>query len=360
MQETPIRDIVEGYVDNNDEGVVGYKGMLNIRPKYQREFVYKDKQREMVIDTIMRGLPLNVMYWAENEDGTFEVLDGQQRTISFCQYVCGDFSINNKYYHTLTEFEQDKILNYKVMVYIVKGSDYERLEWFRTINIAGERLTEQELLNINYTGEWLSDAKRKFSKNNCVAAKLAEGYVNCSPIRQELLETALKWVSEDGDVAKYMAEHQLAPNANDLWLEFRNIIGWVQVTFPNKRKEMKNVDWGFLYKKYKENVYDVDDLEKKISELMSDDEVTKKKGVYEYVLSGCTNEKSLSLRGFSDKDKRAAYERQSGVCPICKNTFKFEDMDGDHIVAWANGGRTIPSNLQMLCRKCNHEKSNRY
>lgn len=360
MQETPIRDIVEGYVDNNDEGVVGYKGMLNIRPKYQREFVYKDKQREMVIDTIMRGLPLNVMYWAENEDGTFEVLDGQQRTISFCQYVCGDFSIDNKYYHTLTEFEQDKILNYKVMVYIVKGSDYERLEWFRTINIAGERLTEQELLNINYTGEWLSDAKRKFSKNNCVAANLAEGYVNCSPIRQELLETALKWVSEDGDVAKYMAEHQLAPNANDLWLEFRNIIGWVQVTFPIKRKEMKNVDWGFLYKKYKENVYDVDDLEKKISELMSDDEVTKKKGVYEYVLSGCANEKSLSLRGFSDKDKRAAYERQSGVCPICKNTFKFEDMDGDHIVAWANGGRTIPSNLQMLCRKCNHEKSNRY
>ena len=203
MQVT-IGQVANGYIDNNEEGVVGFNGQLNIRPKYQREFVYSDAKRDKVLDTIMKGLPLNIMYWAKNEDNTFEVLDGQQRTISFCQYVNGDYSIDDKYFHSLTDEEQNAILNYELMVYVVEGSDKERLDWFRTINIAGEKLTDQELLNINYTGSWLSDAKKKFSKTNCVAYKLADKYVKGSAIRQELLELALVWICGD---KKYIAEY---------------------------------------------------------------------------------------------------------------------------------------------------------
>ena len=168
-----VSDLVKGYVDNAEEGVRGYNGLLNIRPAYQREFIYKDKQRNAVIDTIRKSFPLNTMYWVRNEDGTFEVLDGQQRTLSICQYVNGDFSINEKAFYNLFPNEQQQILDYELMVYICEGDEVERLDWFRTINIAGEKLTDQELLNANYVGAWLADAKKKFSKTNCVAYKLA-------------------------------------------------------------------------------------------------------------------------------------------------------------------------------------------
>ena len=355
LEQIKIADIANGYVDNNEEGVYGFGGKLNIRPKYQREFVYKDKQRDLVLDTIMRGLPLNIMYWAKNEDGTFEVLDGQQRTISFCQFVNGDFSIDNKYFHTLTDAEQNTILNYEVMVYVVEGNDLERLEWFRTINIAGEKLTDQELLNINYTGSWLSDAKKKFSKTNCVAVKKGDKYVKGSAIRQELLELALEWIcvyKGIKDIAKYMADHQHDVNANELWLHFSKVIDWVESTFPKYRKEMKGLEWGRLYAEFGENTYNVEELEQKISALMADEDVTSKKGVYEYVLSNCTRAKVLSVRAFSDKDKRTKYEQQNGICPICGNHFEIEEMQGDHIVEWVNGGRTTLDNLQMVCHSC--------
>jgi len=196
LQEITVGEVAERYVDNAEEGVVGYDGRLNIRPKYQREFVYDEKKRNAVIDTIFKGFPLNVIYWVKNEDGSFEVLDGQQRTISFCQYVNGDFSINNRAFHNLTETEKQQILNYKLMVYFCEGNDKEKLDWFRIVNIAGEKLTDQELRNAVYTGPWLSDAKLKFSKSNCAAYGLANKYVRGSPIRQEILETALKWISK--------------------------------------------------------------------------------------------------------------------------------------------------------------------
>ena len=200
-----VSDVVNGFSDNDEQGIVAYGGKLNVRPAYQREFVYNDKKRNAVIDTINKGFPLNVMYWAKNDDGTFEVMDGQQRTISFCQYVNGMFSINDRFFHNLTNDEKEKILNYDLDIYICDGSDKERLDWFRTINISGEKLTDQELLNINYTGEWLSDAKRKFSKTGCVAYKVGSKYVKGSTIRQEYLETALSWIS-NGNVADYMAK----------------------------------------------------------------------------------------------------------------------------------------------------------
>ena len=360
LRQISVGAIALDYKDNNEDGVVGYGGNLNIRPPYQREFVYKDKQRDAVIDTITKGFPLNVMYWAKNEDGTYEVLDGQQRTISFCQFVNGDFSINDKYFHTLTEYEQNQILDYKVMVYVCEGNDKERLDWFRTINIAGEKLTNQELLNINYTGEWLSHAKRLFSKSGCNAVKIADKYIKGSAIRQEVLELALSWISGGKDnIASYMANHCKETNANELWLHFSKVIEWVKILFPTYRKEMKGIDWGELYREYGNEFYDANELDRQISALMADEEVTSKKGVYEYVLSRGKNERVLSVRAFTDKDKRTAYERQNGICPICGEKHPIENMDGDHILEWSKGGRTTIDNLQMVCKSCHKELTKR-
>ena len=355
-----VSDIANGYADNDEKGVVAYGGKLNVRPPYKREFVYNDKKRNAVIDTINKGFPLNVMYWAKNEDDTYEVLDGQQRTISFCQYVNGVFSIDSRFFHNLTTEERDRILNYEIDVYICEGSDRERLDWFETINIAGEKLTKQELLNINYTGPWLSDAKKKFSKTGCVAYKLASRYVKGTPIRQEYLEVALSWIS-DGNIADYMAKHQHDINANELWLYFNNVIEWVKATFDERyyRKEMLGLDWGALYKQYHANAYDSEALEEKIKTLMEDDEVTEKKGVYEYVLSNESEDvaKKLSKRTFSNSDKRTVYERQGGICPHCGGHYEFNEMAGDHIIPWWRGGKTVIDNLQMLCTKCNSGKA---
>jgi len=263
LHEISVREVAEKYVDNAEEGVVGYNGKLNIRPKYQREFVYDDKKRNAVLDTICKEFPLNVMYWVKNEDGTFEVLDGQQRTISFCQYINNDFSIDNFAFHNLTNIEKEQILNYKLMVYFCEGNDKEKLDWFEIINIAGEKLTDQELRNAVYTGPWLSDAKLKFSKTNCAAYGLSHKYVKGTPIRQKILETALNWVS-NGGIKKYMSLHQHDPNANELWIYFRNVIEWVKLTFIKYRREMKGIGWGSLYDRYKGEMYDTEKLEQEI------------------------------------------------------------------------------------------------
>lgn len=358
MQEIPIRDVVEKYKDNANEGVIGYDNRLNIRPAYQREFVYKDAQRDAVIDTVRKGFPLNVMYWVKNADGTFEVLDGQQRTISICQYVHGDFSIDFRYFFNLTKAEQDQILDYKLMVYVCEGSDKEKLEWFKIINIAGERLYEQELRNAVYTGPWLTDAKRHFSKNGCAGYHLGKDYMSGNMIRQDYLETALRWIAHrDGldEIADYMSKHQLDADASDLWVYFQTVMNWVKVLFPTWRKEMKNVEWGLYYNDYHKNTYNPNDLEKRVKELIMDDDVTKKSGIYEYLIDG--KEKHLSVRAFTPAQKQAAYERQNGICPICKEYFDIKDMEGDHITPWSKGGHTTADNCQMLCKDCNRHKS---
>ncbi len=354
LHEITVREVSENYVDNAEEGVVGYNGKLNIRPKYQREFVYDDKKRNAVIDTIFKDFPLNVMYWVKNEDGTFEVLDGQQRTISFCQYVKSDFSVDNRAFHNLTNVEQEKILNYKLMVYFCEGNDKEKLDWFKIINIAGEKLTEQELRNAVYTGTWLTNAKSIFSKSNCAAYLLSKDYVNGSPIRQEILETALNWISSGG-IEKYMSIHQHDPNANELWMYYRNVIEWVKLTFTTYRKEMKGIEWGSLYDKFKGEMFDAKKLEKKIQALMMDDDVTNKKGIYPYVLT--RNEKYLNIRAFTNSQKRAAYERQKGICVKCGKHFELSEMEADHITPWHLGGKTTADNCQMLCKDDNRRKS---
>lgn len=353
LNNITVKQLVEGYIDNQEAGVLGFGGNLNIRPPYQREFVYDDKQREAVIDTVTRNFPLNTMYWAVIPEG-FEIIDGQQRTVSLCQYVDGIFSYKNRYFHNLQQDEKDAILNYKLTVYKCQGSDSEKLNWFRTINIAGEKLTEQELRNAVYSGTWTADAKRYFSKTQCAAWQLADKYMTGSPIRQDYLETVISWV-HDGDIEGYMATNQHERNATPLWLYFQAVISWVNAIFPNYRREMSGIAWGTLFNAHKDENLDPSTLEAEVARLMADDEVTKKKGVYEYLLTG--NEKHLSIRTFTDSNKRTLYERQHGNCPACREHFEINAMEADHITPWSQGGKTELANGQMLCRDCNRRKS---
>lgn len=218
----------------------------------------------------------------------WEILDSQQRTISICQYVNGDFSLEFRYFHNLTEEEKNKILDYELIVYLCDGTDAEKLEWFKSINIAGEKLTDQELRNAVYAGTWLSEAKKKFSARNCAAERLAKDYLAGTGIRQDYLEATLRWIAaRDGlSLEEYMALHQHDANANELWAYFSAVIEWVKLTFPKYRREMKGVEWGLLYNEFCSTFHDPDALEKEISGLMMDDDVTAKKRIYEYVLSG--------------------------------------------------------------------------
>ena len=352
LKEITVRELTTGYQDNNENGVVGYNGRLDIRPPYQREFVYDEKERNAVLNTLQKDFPLNVMYWAVREDGDFEVIDGQQRTISICQYVKGDFSIDGTYFHSLPTDKSEQILNYTLMVYFCSGEDSEKLDWFETINIAGKVLTKQELRNAVFSGSWVSDAKRYFSKNS--RPKIGDEYLSGSANRQEYLETAIDWIS-DGNIKEYMSKNQHEPNANELWLYFQSVISWVKATFPKYRKEMKGLKWGFFYNDYKDQKFDSKKLEEQITELMIDEDVQNKKGIYSYVLTG--KEKHLNIRAFSDKQKREAYERQKGICVECKQHFELNEMEADHIDPWHSGGKTTAENCQMLCKEDNRRKS---
>ncbi len=354
LKEISVKELTKDYEDLGLDGVFGFDGKLDIRPPYQREFIYKDKQRDAVITTIQKNFPLNVMYWAVQGDGKFEVIDGQQRTISICQFVNGDFAYQNRYFHNLKDDEQEQILNYKVMVYLCSGTDSEKLEWFRTINIAGEKLTNQELRNAVYAGSWVSDAKRYFSKPGCAAYQIGSDYLTGSAIRQEYLETAIKWIS-DSNIETYMAEHQHDQNASALWIYFQAVITWVTTTFTKKRKFMKGVDWGTLYNGYKDEKYDTKKIEEEIAKLILDDDVTKKSGIYPYLLT--RDEKYLSIRTFTDAIKQKVYERQNGICVKCKKEFELVEMEADHITPWHEGGKTIEENCQILCKDDNRRKS---
>lgn len=359
-----VEDLVKNYVDKGDDGVFAYDGKLTVRPSYQREFVYNDKNRNAVIESILKGRPLNVMHWAVTSDG-WEVLDGQQRTISICQYVNGDFALNCQYFFNQAPDIQRKILDYELFIYECEGTDSEKLEWFQIINLLGVTLTNQELLNATYAGPWLTDAKGYFSKRSCAAAKLGDGYVKGNPIRQELLEKVLNWAANKEGLkcgAEYMAVHQHDNNASELWLYYQAVIAWAKAMFPNPVKGIIDAqDWGILYNKYAGKTFDPKALAAEISKLNLDDDVTKKSGIIPWLLSERkpTDERFLSIRTFTLGQKLKAYTNQEGVCPICQNKFEFDEMEGDHIVPWSRGGRTVDENLQMLCKNCNSAKSGR-
>lgn len=362
LKNIKVRQVVDGYDDRGENGVVGYGGTLNIRPAFQREFIYKEKQRNEVINTVRRSFPLNTMYWAVAGNG-FELMDGQQRTVSICQYVNGDFSVeidgSPRFFNNLTAEKQKQILDYELSVYVCEGTENEKLDWFKTINIAGEKLSDQELRNAIYTGPWLADAKRWFSKTGAPAVQDGrDKLVNGSPIRQEILEAALDWHS-GGKMESYMSAHQHDKDAQELWQYWQAVFDWVKRVFPNqdsaRAKLMKGLKWGEFYNKHKNDKLNAAELERRIVELIDDDEVDSKKGIYEYLLTG--NERTLSLRAFDEKTKQKTYAKQKGICPVCKKKFEIDDMEADHIIPWSKDGKTIPANCRMLCKMDNRVKS---
>lgn len=403
LTQIKLRDLFDGYVNSDEDGVIGYHGRLDIRPKYQREFIYGEKEQIAVIDTVKQGFPLNTMYWAvardENGDkildangnDTYELMDGQQRTISICEFLANHLVVNFQKFFNIqksTPDIADKILDYELQVYICDGTVSDKLAWFKTINIAGKPLTEQELLNAQYVGEWLIKAKEYFSKTSCNAAELmvirgkkASDYMSGSPLRQDYLSTALQWIadyqkltprSDAGDT--YMANHQGDTTATEIKNYYVSVMEWVGSKFKAYRKEMKGLPWGYWYNKYQRgelanNIISktADEIEAEIQRLIGDDEVGTVKGIYEYIIDG--EEKHLSLRQFDDKIKRKVYENQNHKCPYCDQNigghtyaqgvteYDYKDMEGDHIVPWSQGGKTEIDNCQMLCKWHNGHKS---
>ena len=373
LEHITVRDLFDGYQDNGENGVVAYGGKLDVRPAYQREFIYDPQQQQAVIDTLSKGYPLNVMYWSDQGDGRYELIDGQQRTLSICTFLNNDFSCKGLFgtalpqpFGTLSKDLQKKLRDYELTVYICEGTESEKLEWFRTINIAGEELTDQELRNAVYTGPWVSDAKRYFSKTGCAAYRLGGNYLKGTAIRQDYLETVIYWYGDRAtpkqSIEECMIEHQHDPDSRDLWDYFKRVITWVEELFPIYRKEMKGLPWGIYYNEYYQYTYNPQLLEKEVSRLMADDDVTKKSGIYKYVLEkaiGNDDPSLLGIRAFSDSQKRTVYTQQGGICACCGKKYKYEEMEGDHIKPWSKGGKTEIANLQMLCRDCNRRKSNK-
>lgn len=383
-----IRDLIAGYSeDDSTSRVVAMGGKLDVRPEYQREFVYGEGQRDAVINTVLQGFPLNIMYWVDRKDGTMEVLDGQQRIISICRYAQNYYSVkipaptggfNPTNYPNLPAgnwlpdgrpepFTRLAFEEYELTVYVCEGTDKEKLAWFEIINIAGEVLELQEIRNAQYHGPWLTDAKSAFSRKNCAAHKNYGKYMAGEYIRQKYLETAFTWAADaEGITGKdavvtYMQKHRYDADANALWTYFEAVFKWVEKVFGRGAdKSMKGVAWGLLYNAHKDDNLDPAYMQKRVKELLKDKEVGKNSGIYQYLLEGETRaaEKYLSLRQFDKEDMLTRYHEQGGKCAICDKPFDIKDMHGDHRTPWSKGGKTEYSNLDMLCTTCNLKKSN--
>lgn len=366
-----LRELSANYIDNQELGVTALNGNLCVRPAYQREFVYNDTRKIKVIDSILNGVPLGLMHWHDKGNGTFDVIDGQQRTISICQFINGDYSImfdgNTHYFHTLPADIRERILNYNVMVNKFSGTESEVLKLFKDINVPGMALTDQELRNSAYTGTWLSSAKVMFSKTNCAAQEIGGDYINGSANRQELLECALYWITGcsekdkpaeiEAKITSYMSKHRNDKNANELWEHFMNVIEWVEkVTEGATQKELicLGEKWGELYAQYHDTfVIDNEAITEKRKELWASEWVIRK-GIFPYIISG--DLRYVNPRSFDKKMKSKKYKEQKGICPVCGKKHKESEMEADHITPWADGGITEYSNLQMLCKECNHRK----
>lgn len=375
IENLTIADVIDGYVDNsdNEEGIYGYGGNLNIRPKYQRNYVYDNEKRDAVIRTLSKGFPLGIMYWVKNGDGTYEILDGQQRTISICQFIADGmkgkgFSVTGIFNHDkatawggLTHKEQEELLSRKLLVYECDDADEERLEWFDTINIAGEKLTKQEIRNANYSCAWLTDARRYFSKTRNNAAKnRGTNYVSAEWNRQGGLEKVIKWFINDlnnaDKINEFMSDMKQTSDfcgvteATELWEYYIAVINWAKKLFPKKRERMDKVEWGILYNKYHENEYDVDEIEIRVAELYDDRDVTSKEGIYEYIFDN--SESHLHIRQFSPEIKTHVYELQGQKCKDCGQHFELADLQAHHNIRWIDGGHTTIENCVLLCRNC--------
>ena len=376
-----IKEICSGFTYNELEGkgLFGLSGKLTIQPEYQRNYIYADGKKDVaVIDSIIKGYPLGILYFVKTGDGTYEVLDGQQRITSFGRYVIGKFAVKvngmENYFTGLAEDLQNKILDTKLLIYICEGTESEIKEWFKTINIAGVPLNEQELLNAIYSGKFVTAAKKEFSNSQNSNIQKWSAYMKGDVKRQDFLACALDWVSK-GNKETYMSEHRNSEDISELKNYFTSVIDWISSVFITVEKEMCGLKWGELYEKYHTNPYNPDEVDEKVKELYADGAVKNRSGIFEYVLGGCTETKLLNIRIFEDRDKRIVYEKQTkeaeekGIsnCPFCAisdtpnkiKIWKLAEMDADHVSAWSKGGATSIENCQMLCRPHNIAKGNK-
>jgi len=378
-----LADICSGFVYNELEGkgLFGLSGMLTIQPEYQRNYIYAEgggKREQAVIESLLKGYPLGLIYFNRVAPNKFEVLDGQQRITSIGRFVTNKFAImdngNPKNFGSLPTDQQAKIRESKLLIYECEGTETEIKEWFKTINIAGVPLNDQELLNAVYSGPFVTLAKAEFSNSQNANIQKWSAYIKGSANRQDFLERALDWVSK-GDIGGYMSGHRNQGDITELKNYFNAVIDWASSVFTDVEKEMQGQKWGELYERYHAKSYDPAKVSAEVRRLYADPYVKNRRGVFEYILGGLQDKKLLDVRVFDEATKRSVYDRQTQVaqasgtsnCPLCavghdankSRVWKFAEMDADHVSAWSKGGATSTANCQMLCVPHNRAKGNR-
>ncbi|MFA7044458.1 MAG: DUF262 domain-containing protein [Bacteroidales bacterium] len=377
-----VKDICDGFVYNELEGkgLFGLSGKLTVQPEYQRNYIYAEEGREVaVIDSILKSYPIGLIYFNKVDEDKFEVLDGQQRITSLGRFVTDKFAIKDEnnmeqYFSGMARDKQTKILETKLLIYECQGTESEIKEWFKTINIAGVPLNNQELLNAVYSGPFVTLAKEEFSNSQNANIQKWSAYIKGSANRQDFLERALDWASQ-GNVGDYMSRHRSDKDITELKKYFNSVIDWVSSVFVDVESEMRGLEWGRLYEKYHKQAYDPAKTSAEVHRLYADPYVKNRKGVFEYILGGCVDTKLLEIRVFDEATKKSVYAKQTeavkkkGIsnCPLCalghdankSKIWKFDEMDADHVTAWSKGGVTSEKNCQMLCKTHNRAKGNK-
>ena len=377
-----VKDICDGFIYNELEGrgLFGLSGKLTIQPEYQRNYIYADGKKDVaVIESILKGYPLGLIYFNKVSDDILEVLDGQQRITSFGRFVTDKFAIKDEngmeqYFSGIATDKQSKIMKTKLLIYECEGTESEIKEWFRTINIAGIPLKHQELLNAVYSGPFVTLGKAEFSNSQNANIQKWSAYISGSANRQDFLERALDWVSK-GSIGDYMSRHRYDNNITELKTYFNCVIDWVSSVFADVEGEMRGLEWGRLYEAYHNSPYNPTNVSKEVHKLYGDPYIKNRKGIFEYILGGSVNTTLLEVRVFDDATKKIVYSTQTATaeanresnCPLCaighdankSKIWKLSDMDADHVAAWSKGGATNINNCQMLCKTHNRAKGNR-
>lgn len=382
ITDLTVEKICEGFVYNEYEGkgLFGLAGKLTIQPEYQRNYIYADGKRDVaVIDSLLKDYPIGLIYFNKVSDDSYEILDGQQRITSIGRFLTGKFSIVGEngipqYFSGLAKNLQRKILDTTLTIYVCSGTESEIKEWFKTINIVGIPLNDQELSNAIHSGPFVTLAKAEFSNSQNANVQKWSAYISGDVKRQDYLHTALDWVSH-GHIDEYMSKHRYDTNINELKTYFTSVIDWVSSVFIDVEKEMRGINWGELYEKYHTNAYNPSEVHRQLEKLYSDDYVKNRKGIFEYILGGCQDTKLLNIRIFDEATKKKVYDKQTAEaklhhvsnCPLCAlgndnnktRIYKINEMDADHVTAWSKGGATDISNCQMLCKTHNRAKGNK-